>query len=139
MINAAPTTGSNAASPGNGVPLSYDTAASRIPASPSHDSDARIATLIRASTGALTAISTPTPSSQLRASVEKYAPLGSAAVWCTDHASEMPTPTATRTDNRRSTTASTPRPRGEHHERERQQQRPDQVELLLDRQRPEVL
>ena len=134
--SADPTTGTAAAEPGNGVASLYITQAMPISASPARQTSPRTSDGSRAATVAATsAVSAPSPSSQARASVEKYAASGSDAVLTSDQANDAPVRT---TSTARTQPAGQRAAPGQQHEHE-QQRRPDQVELLLHRQRPVVL
>src|SRR4029453_7162956 len=109
--NAAPTAGSRAAYPGNGVALENQTAAATTAASPSQPSGASHR---RSSLGSAIASAAPSASSQARAKVEKYASTGALRVSRIDQASDATAAAATtaskvprRSAKRQMTTAST--------------------------------
>ncbi len=139
MTRAVASTGRAAPGPGNAVASGSTVRnAHTTPASPTHPSSAPITRGMRASSGIAAASSAPTPSSHARVAVEKYAVVGAAVLWISAHPKEATTTTAASAPTTRAPRLRR-RSRGQAQHRDQQQDRPHQVELLLDRQRPEVL
>ena len=87
-----------------------------------------------------TAISAPSASSQARVNVEKYALAGLAAVSMIDQINEA-VPMTTERDRRAGAAnriVPAPDPQAVDPDDQKKQSRPDEVELLFDRQRPVV-
>ena len=132
ITSTVASTGSRAAYPGNSVVLVNSTPASTMPARPTHDMHARTPPGIRESSAAPIAINAPRPNSQPRAKVEKYAPTGFTRVSWMQNPSEARNHRAHRDDQEHPTATGSK-------QRQRQKRWPHDVELLLHRQRPEVL
>ena len=123
MTASAPRTGRSAAAPGNGVSGVKNAAAAPIAASPSHEQRGGSRTPASARRA-------PSPNSHARVGVTKYADgrLRAREVDRVGEAREREPPSPARAR----------RGAGDRQRGDRQQQRPDEIELLLHRQRPEV-
>ena len=128
--SAAPRTGSTAAVPGNGVSVSKMTAPIMIIASPAPT--ATVATDVGRRASRVTPMARPAPmaSSHARAGSRKKASGASLAVQAMPRPNDRTATTATTRPTRRTFARST--------RDEEQERRPEQVELLLDAERPEM-